>query len=114
MHKTHNVVAPPAGVPANSSGVWTVDENGTYTVTTLGLHPLPDVLAGLRTSDPILVPRNEADGWTQVVYNGTNVTSDHFELKADLSNLTGAAGFVIRASSGLEEYVPCTSWVPAN
>ncbi|KAJ7579092.1 sucrose-6-phosphate hydrolase [Mycena floridula] len=113
--KTHQVIAPASGVPSNSSDVWRLQTDGTYTVTTLGVRPLSDVIDGLRLSDPLT--RTTQDPITQSLPilndDASAVKSDHFELKATLANITGSAGFIVRASPGSEEFTTI-SYTPAN
>ncbi|GLB37766.1 putative glycosyl hydrolase 32 family protein [Lyophyllum shimeji] len=50
---------------------------------------------------------------------GKKIQGDHFELKARLANVTGSAGFVVRASPGLKEstvvaYSPTTETITVN
>lgn len=91
VQKLQQVIAPPSGVPVNTSATWEADQNGTYSVTTLGIRPLPDVVTALHTTKPVTL--------------AANPKSDHFHLKATLANLSGEAGFVVRASPSHEELV---------
>ncbi|KAF8070773.1 glycosyl hydrolase [Lyophyllum atratum] len=109
VHKTHNVLPPTSGVPQNSSATWSVDCNGTYTVTTLGVRPLPEVVVGLRASKSRKVDDHVITSSAPLMNaEGKNITADHFELKARLLNVTGSAGFIIRASPALEEFTTIT------
>ncbi|KAG5653506.1 hypothetical protein H0H81_012578 [Sphagnurus paluster] len=124
VKKVHNVQAPaPAagGVPKKSGATWKKDARGTYTVTTLGARPLPDVLEGLRTGPAIKVAGGRLTSQRFLTNaQGQNITGDSFELKASISNIKGgAAGFQIRSSPNLEEYTlitfdPATERISVN
>ncbi|KAG5653510.1 hypothetical protein H0H81_012582 [Sphagnurus paluster] len=121
VKKVHNVQAPATGVPEKSGATWKKDSKGTYTVTTLGARPLPDVLEGLRTGHAIKVADKKLTGQRFIANDkGQKFTGDSFELKASISNIKGgAAGFKIRASPDLEEHTlitfnPATQTISVN
>ncbi|CUS11049.1 unnamed protein product [Tuber aestivum] len=101
VHKTYNVVADnkTATTPTNTN-YSKPSANGTYTVTSLGMKPLPDVVESLRSKaqmhqieDKKYTSPQKLDG----------ISSDHFELSATIRGADGPAGFTVRASPGGEE-----------
>lgn len=96
-----NVVDPDGSLAAAKDAVLVDNGDGTFTAQTLGVKPLPDVVAGIRA------------GTTHKTYaSGTHTSSSilqqagssHFELKATIKSTTGAAGVIIGASSDGVEY----------
>lgn len=71
----------------------------------MGSRPLPDVVAGLRAGKGHAVASAAINSPRFLVDNkAKNITGDHLELKASISNIKGSAGFIVRASPGMEEY----------
>jgi beta-fructofuranosidase len=101
VKETHNIVAEPKNpLSAKSSDVVTQHSDGTFTATTLGVRPLPDVVKGLRQGCKKLKVRPGKRAHTEYL----RASSSHFSLSATLSSVSGPAGFVIRASEdGTEE-----------
>jgi len=111
VHKTYNVVAnrETATTPTNAK-YSQPGPDGTYTVTRLGMKPLPEVVRGLRRraqthqiEDKKYKSSQKLDG----------ISSDHFELSAIIREAGGPIGFTIRASPGGEEVTTIT-FDPAN
>lgn len=100
--KTHNVV-PHSAELLNTSGIWIPTSDNTYTVTTLGMRPLPDLVQALHLDTGMCTCSANVTGMVGLA----GVESDHFHLRASLKlgPSSGIAGFVIRASPGMEEYV---------
>jgi len=98
--KTHNVVAPSDDSP-KAQGIWTEEQDGSYTVTTFGTRPLPDVIDALHLDAGVSLGSLPVSGMRVL----DNVKSDHFHLKASMKipSYGGKAGFIIRASPGMEE-----------
>jgi len=106
VHQTYNVVADrkTATTPTNAK-YSEPGPNGTYTVTSLGVKPLPDVVKGLRRraqkhqiGDKKYASSQKLDG----------ISSDNFELSATIHEPDGPVGFTIRASPGGEEVTTIT------
>lgn len=107
VHKRHNVVAPKSGSITDTSSVWKKDNKDTYTVTTLGTRPLPDVVKGLRKDSKSASFRDLNLSSSKLLTKGKKasaITSDHLHLSASVRNVVGSAGFIIRASPKLEEH----------
>ncbi|PWW72270.1 Glycoside Hydrolase Family 32 protein [Tuber magnatum] len=106
VHKTHNVLADnkTAITPTNAK-YSKRGPDGTYTVTGLGIRPLPDVVESLRRraqmhqiEDKRYTSSQKLDG----------ISSDHFELSATIRGTDGPVGFTVRASPGGEEVTTIT------
>ncbi|KAK5143754.1 hypothetical protein LTR04_001781 [Oleoguttula sp. CCFEE 6159] len=97
--KTHNVVAPPAGI-LKGPEIWTPTANDRYTVTTLGTRPLPDVVEALHVGNGTSFGSVSISG----IHILDGVKGDHFHVRASLiPGPSTNAGFIVRASPGMEE-----------
>lgn len=98
--KTHNVLTSPDG-NLGGSGICNKNQDGSYTVTELGTRPLPDVVEALHLDAGTTIGNLSVSGMHVL----DNVKSDHFHLKASVrvGSSGGKAGFIIRASLGMEE-----------
>ncbi|WPH04191.1 glycoside hydrolase family 32 protein [Acrodontium crateriforme] len=109
VHEVEHVVKTP-GLAENKNSVLTQNNEGTYTATTLGVKPLPDVVAGLRST----AAHKSYSGKT---YKQSTMLEtqghSHMELKATLTSATGAVGLVIAASPDMKEYTTI-SYQPSN
>jgi beta-fructofuranosidase len=95
VKETYNIVSEPENpLTEKSSDVVTQHANGTFTATTLGMRPLPDVLAGLRQGCKKQSFRSGNRTSTEIL----GASSSHFSLSATLSSVSGPAGFVVRTS----------------
>lgn len=101
--KTHNVSAPVGEQIEALPAIWEKTSRGTYTATTLGSRPLPDLVEALHTHKPFTI------GTVRLAHSGVKPIAgyrgDHFHLKASMhidDELT-SAGFFIRATPDMEE-----------
>ncbi|KAG0137460.1 glycosyl hydrolase [Tuber indicum] len=107
VHETYKVVADNkiATTPTNAR-YSKPGPDGTFTVTSLGMKPLPDVVERLRRraqqhriKDRRYTCSEKLDG----------ISSDHFELSATIrGGADGPVGFTVRASPGGEEVTTIT------
>ncbi|KZF23331.1 glycoside hydrolase family 32 protein [Xylona heveae TC161] len=108
IQKSHGVLAP-AGGALKGPAIWDAQDDGTFTVTDLASKPLPDVIEALHLDQGVQFGNVSVSNKTSAI----NVTSDHFHLKASVSDWDGPFGFIVRASPGLEEYTQIV-YYPAN
>jgi beta-fructofuranosidase len=103
VKETFNLVLEPEyPLTEKSSDVVTQHSNGTFSATTLGVRPLPDVLEGLRQGSKKWSIKSGKRSSTESL----GASSAHFSLSATLSSVSGPAGFVVRASDdGTEETI---------
>jgi beta-fructofuranosidase len=107
VHKTHNVISANITASAHSNARYSEPHpDGTYTVTTLGVKPLPDVIKRLRHRAAKRL-QFEDRKWSSSQpledIKGNRVEDDHFELSATIRNATGPVGFTVRTSPNNEE-----------
>lgn len=101
VHETTNVVNTD-GLLTNGNAVVTKMSDGTYMAETLGVRPLPDVVDGLRQG-------SSAHSFDcSKAFTSSKILKKHgsssMELKAAVSEATGAVGLIIGASPGMTEY----------
>lgn len=82
---------------------WTNNGNGTWTATTLGVHPAPDVVMALRT------PAKYTSLSSPRVAGGHNMTlatstSTSYEVRVEVNSTSGMMGLVIASSPDMAEY----------
>jgi len=111
VHKTYNVVVDSETTTTPTNAKYSEPgPDGTYTVTSLGVMPLPDVVEGLRR-------RAQKHQIGDKKYTSSqkldDISSDHFELSATIREASGPVGFTVRASPGGEEVTTIT-FDPAN
>lgn len=107
VHKTYGVSTDNSTASARSNARYSGPQpDGTYTVTALGVKPLPDVVKRLRDR----AGQNFQFGSKQLSSsqpledtNGIGIEDDHFELSATIRDATGPVGFIVRASPNNEE-----------
>ena len=100
VHMTTGLINADGNLTTLGNSHVTKQSDGTFTATTLGNRPLPDVIAGIRK------------GSTSTTYSVGKCSSSkklaagssHMELIATFSDFSGAAGLTIAASPGGEEY----------
>ena len=97
-----NVVNTDGELAENRNALLTEMEDGTFMAQTLGVRPLPDVIAGLREG---CYAHSYGKSKT---YSSSKIlkkqASSHMELKATVSSATGACGVIIAASPDMREY----------
>ncbi|KAJ9614381.1 hypothetical protein H2200_002517 [Cladophialophora chaetospira] len=120
VKNTPNVTPP--SPRRNSSSMYTVQPNGTYTARTLGARPAPDVVSG---------HRNGSSHTTHSIANLTgrgngrntrhllNSTRSSYEVSFTIISTTGRTGLTIAASPHFEEYTsiyydPATSTISCD
>ncbi|RPA89621.1 Arabinanase/levansucrase/invertase [Choiromyces venosus 120613-1] len=107
VHKTYNVVADnqTATIPTNAK-YSAPGPDGTYTVTSLGVKPLPDVVRRLRRRAEKKHEIEDKKYTCPEQLEG--ISSAHFELSATIRDAHVPVGFVVRASPGAEELTTIT------
>jgi beta-fructofuranosidase len=118
--ETPNVVPPKSTLPGNS--VYTLQANKTYTASTLGAKPAPDVINGLRkgaeySTYNISSLSGKGHGMNSHILE-TN-SSHSYEFSLVISSTTGRTGVTIGASPDFQEYTsiyydPSTSSIVCN
>lgn len=105
-----SIVDKGGAVAKSMNAVVKKSSNGTTIAQTLGVRPLPDVVAGLQGgSTPYTYPG--------AAYNGSKIVqtagSSSLQLQATVLEATGAFGAIVAASPDLSEYTTI-SWQPTN
>ena len=104
--KTTPNVIPPSPL-YNSSSIYTVQHNGTYSARTLGARPVPEVMNGLRTGSKHSTHTIHNltgcgnSNMSQSLFTGTDSS---YELTFTICSTTGLTGLNIAASPKFEEY----------
>ncbi|KAK5724136.1 hypothetical protein LTR17_013611 [Elasticomyces elasticus] len=101
VHEVDGVLNANSAVSEAKEAVLTPDANGAFTARTLGVRPLPDVVAGI-TKDSTHQSYNKGEYTTSVILQDQG--SAHMELKTTISSTTGAAGVIVAASPDMTEY----------
>ena len=101
--KTRNVSAPVGQQLDTLPGKWRRSSENTYTVTTLGSRPLPDVVEALHSSKPSSIEAMCLDSHGMRVLRKHH--SQHFHLRASMrvDDSFSTAGFLIRATPDMKE-----------
>ncbi|KAK3075591.1 hypothetical protein LTR53_000929 [Teratosphaeriaceae sp. CCFEE 6253] len=101
VHEVDGVLNANGAVSDGKEAVLTPDASGAFTARTLGVRPLPDVVAGI-------VAGAEHLSWKSATYNASQILQPagdaHLELKASIRSASGAAGVIVAASPDLSEY----------
>jgi len=102
VHEIDNVVDTDGELTTNLNARLTRNDDGTYLAQTLGVRPLPDVVAGLRGAAHSCPYGNSKS------YSSTTMLkksgSSSLELKATVSSATGAVGLIVAAAPDMSEY----------
>lgn len=101
---TPNVIHDLANSTAPGNARYFTNSNGTWTASTLGVRPAPDVVEGLRRgSNHTRYPchKNKCDPKN---INLPSKLSNSYQLDVDIKQTAGIAGVTIAASPNLEEY----------
>jgi beta-fructofuranosidase len=107
VHEISGVKDTSGGEPGNSK--FYKNSDGSYTATTLGVKPLPDVVAGItKGCDMKEYSCGRASG-SKILGSG----STHYMLQAQLTKISGPVGFTVGASPNGEEYTHIY-WEPSN
>ncbi|KAK3618275.1 hypothetical protein LTR56_024764 [Elasticomyces elasticus] len=101
VQEVDGVLNTDSAVSDAKEAVLTPDANGAFTARTLGVRPLPDVVAGI-TKDATYQAYSKGEYTTSVILQGRG--SAHMELKTTISSTTGAAGVIVAASPDMTEY----------
>ncbi|SMY29072.1 unnamed protein product [Zymoseptoria tritici ST99CH_1A5] len=101
VHEVHHVDSSDEISYAKNS-ILEPKEDGSFTAHTMGVRPLPDVVAGLRRT----AAKNT---WNETTtYSSTTIVQEvgsaHMEINAWISSASGPVGLVIEASPDGEEY----------
>lgn len=101
--KTSNVSVPADGRVTAQTGNWVESSDGTYTVTTLGSRPLPDLVEALHPRKPINIGGMRIGANQTVPLEG--IRSQHFHLQASIKvdSDFSSVGFDLRTTSDLRE-----------
>lgn len=102
VKETKGIVSEPGNPIAQRSGdVLSLERDGTFTASTLGVRPLPDVVKALhaRCAKALKTKGGKRKSGTEWL----SATSHHFSLSATVSDATGPVGFVVRASEDGKE-----------
>src|SRR5271156_5479138 len=118
--ETTNVVPPKSTLPGNS--VYTLQANKTYTASTLGAKPAPDVINGLRKGAEysmynISSLSGKGHGMNSHILESNS--SHSYAFSVVISSTTGRTGVTIGASPDYQEYTsiyydPGTSSIVCN
>jgi len=100
VKETHNIILEPGNhLSGKTDSYLTQHANGTFTARTLGVRPLPDVVAGLqRNCKPKLLTHATTNGTTYLPLD-----SSHFHLRATLSTLSPAGLTILSSPTSGEE-----------
>ncbi|KAK5699881.1 hypothetical protein LTR97_006015 [Elasticomyces elasticus] len=101
VHEVDGVLNADSAVSDGKEAVLTPDANGAFTARTLGVRPLPDVVAGI-TKNATYQSYNKGEYTTSVILQEQG--SAHMELKTTINSTTGAAGVIVAASPDMTEY----------
>ncbi|KAK4553436.1 hypothetical protein LTR86_009493 [Recurvomyces mirabilis] len=101
VHEVDGVTDKDGSLAASKEAVLVSTGNGAYTAQTLGVRPLPDVVAGITSNATYKTYAAGTVSASKIVQQQGDA---HMELKATISSSTGAAGVIIAASPDLTEY----------
>jgi beta-fructofuranosidase len=101
VHEVSGIRNPDGGLTESGNARLTQHADGTFTASTLGVRPLPDVMAGLQAGSNSSVIKASSQKSSSALHSG----SSSMRLKASISNFSGGqVGFTIAASPDKEEY----------
>jgi sucrose-6-phosphate hydrolase SacC (GH32 family) len=110
VHEVDGVLNTDSAVSDAKETVLSPDTNGAFTARTLGVRPLPDVVAGI-------VAPAQYNAYGSGEYNSSKILQQqgdaHMELKVSVSSATGAVGAIIAASPDKTEYTT-VMYEPSN
>ena len=104
VHEVSGVVNVDGQLTDNRNSLLSENGDGTFTAQTLGVRPLPDVVAGLRGGEGCThhsYGKSKTYGATTMVKHSS---SAQLEVQATVSKAGGAVGLIIGANPSMTEY----------